>query len=241
MNVRRLLAPAAVTAVALAIWYSSSSDSPGSEVPACTWRIGSGTDSKQGRNYDELPADSPLRLSFACSEPRFVYVFSHSAEDGTVLLHPSPDVKSDLAQPLPPGQHVLPGRHADKDLAWTSRSGVRATQTLIAVAAREPVPELEALAAKVRRWSNSVFGDGSMLVTKQALGAVDRGPFTPLAEPLLLRASEAGITAVAPNGPMLPDAQRPGVWSSSWRIVEQKGTAPPPLPNSPQPATPAPK
>ena len=55
-------------------------------VPACTWRVGRGTDIVQGANYDELPAESPIRLSVVCPKPRHVYVFSHSQEDGTVRL-----------------------------------------------------------------------------------------------------------------------------------------------------------
>src|SRR5688572_27918405 len=103
MNVRLVVVPAIAVLTAGVIWLSRGPTAPHA-VPAAIWRIG--TEQKQPRNYEELPAGTPVTLSFWCDEPRFVYVFTHNREDGTLLLFPSPDVRSDLAQPVPAGNRV---------------------------------------------------------------------------------------------------------------------------------------
>jgi hypothetical protein len=222
MNVRLVLLPALALAAAIVIWKSG--DTAANPTPAATWRVGLGTEIRQGRNYDELAPESPVRLSFACSEPRHVYVFSHSVEDGTLLLFPSAALKGGLANPLPAGNSVLPGTADDKELAWTTRSGIRGVTTFVAIASRGPVDELEALLGNVRFWSNSIFTDGRMEVTKAKEGVDVLGPPRSAAfpSPLLQRAAERAITESLPNGPMQPDGALPGVWLTSWKVVEKK-------------------
>jgi hypothetical protein len=156
------------------------------------------------------------------ANPAHVYVFSHSREDGTLLMWPTAAVQSDLPQPLPLGQSVLPGRHADKELAWTTRSGIRAGTAFIVVAASSPVPELEQLLPRLRRWTNTVFPDGAMLVTKPVGGEVEGPPLSQaLPTPLLQRAASSDVTDLLPNGPLRPDPALPGVFTGSWHIVER--------------------
>ena len=226
MNARLVLIPVAAAAIAFAVWKfapANAADGP-TPTPASTWRIGLGTEVTQGRNFHELAAESPIRLSFTCSEPRYVYVFSHSREDGTVLMFPSGDLKGGLANPLPAGNSVLPGVSGDKELAWTTRSGILAVTTMVAIASREKIQELEDILGKVRYWSNSVLTTGDMVVTKAKEGMEVLGP--PRSEkfpsPLLQRAAEIAITDDMPNGPMRPDTVLPGVWTTSWKVVEQK-------------------
>lgn len=218
--IRRLL-PVAVALVAAAYFWQQQR---GADAPACTWRVGTGTGIKQARNYDELPAESPFRLAFTAIEPTYVYVFSHSVVDGTLLLWPSPDLKTDLPQPLPKGTATLPGRIDDKELAWTTRSQVQGTSTVVVIASHAPVPELEAILPKLRRWTNSVLPDRSMLVTKPVAGETPLGPplSSELPDELLRRAASATITLVHPNGPMPLVPGLDNVWCSSWRFVEQK-------------------
>ena len=229
MHARQFVFPLAAIVVAVAIWKFGAS--PAAGVPAGTWRIGTGIDVKQGRNFDELPADSPVRLSFHCDEPRHVYVFSHSDEDGTLLLFPSPLIAGGLGNPLAAGQSVLPGTHEGKELAWTTRSGVVGATTYLAVASRDKVAELDELAPKLRLWSNTVFPDHSMQVTKPA-GATEllgkaRGP---LPSELLQRAAKVGFDEPNPNGPLVPDPVLDGVWIGSWKVREKKVPAPAPAP-----------
>jgi hypothetical protein len=167
----------------------------------------------------------PIRLALRCDEPRFVYVFSHSTEDGTLLLFPSPNVRSEAVQPLAAGHAVLPGTRDGKELTWTSRHQILATTTFVVVAAKERVAELEALLPRLRRWSNTTMTDGSMQVTDPAEGTERAaGPRTALPEPLLQRAAEISLTATLVNGPLQPDSQHEGVWIGSWRIKERPAT-----------------
>ncbi|HZN41735.1 MAG TPA: hypothetical protein VFD82_23225 [Planctomycetota bacterium] len=226
MNARLVLIPVAAAAIAFAVWKfvpASPADGP-TPTPASTWRIGLGAQITQARNYHELAAESPIRLSFTCSEPRYVYVFSHSLEDGTVLMFPSAELKGGLANPLPAGNTVLPGVSADKELAWTTRSGILAVTTMVAIASRERIPELEELIGKVRYWSNCVLTTGDMVVTKAKEGMQVLGPprSTKFPSPLLQRAAEFAITDDMPNGPMHEDTVLPGVWTTSWKVIEQK-------------------
>jgi len=222
MNVRLLVFPVAVAVVAVAFWKFGSAAPAG--VPACTWRIGTGTDIAQGRNFDELPAETPVRLSHTCDEPRYVYVFSHSDEDGTLLLFPSPLITGGQGNPLPAGNSVLPGNTEGKELAWTTRSGVMAATSFLAVSSKQKVAELEDLAAKLRLWSNSVFPDRSMQVTKPTgVGELLGKARSPLPSELLQRAAKVGVTEPNPNGPMAADPNLEGVWIASWKVREKKG------------------
>ncbi len=216
MNVRLVVVPAIAILAAGVIWLSR-----GPSVPAATWRTGA--DGRQPRNYEELPAGTPVTLSFWCDEARFVYVFTHNREDGTLLLFPSPDVRSDLAQPVPPGHHVLPGARDGKELAWHTRHEISATTTWMVVASKQAVPELDALLPKLRRWTNTALTSGAMDVTNPPAGVeVAAGPGKPLPDPLLLRAADAADTATVVNGPLEPDAVREGVWVGSWRTKEDR-------------------
>lgn len=219
MNRRLWLVPGLVLMAAGFIWWRQEAPPP-----AATWRIGSGTEIRQGRNFDDLPSESPIRLSLHLPDPTYVYVFSHSREDGTLLMWPTAAVQSDLTQPLPVGQSVLPGRRADKELAWTTRSGIRAGTTFVVVAASSAVPELEQLLPRLRHWTNTVFPDGAMLVTKPTSVELEGPPLSPAfaSSPLLQRAAAADATDLLPNGPLHADSELPGVFVGSWRIVEKQ-------------------
>ena len=227
MNARLLVVPALAIAVALVFWKASPDRATG--VPACTWRVGTGDGARQARMADELAPETAIRLSCWCDEPRYYYVFSHSAEDGTLLLWPSPLLQSDLPQPLPAGANVLPGRSQGNDLSWTSRTGIRATTTFVVVAARERIAELDELTTRVRQWSNTVFPDHSMQVTKpkptgaaELAGAPGTATFP---SPLLQRAAARNPVETMANGPLQPDGTLDGVWTGLWTCVEKKPDA----------------
>ncbi|MFN3244423.1 MAG: hypothetical protein ACE37K_23155 [Planctomycetota bacterium] len=223
MNARTVALPLLALGVAAALWWQMAP--PGSQnVPAATWRVGPTDDFAQARNYDELAAETPIRLSFTCTEARHAYVFSHSREDGTLLLFPSPDVESDVANPLPPGRSVLPGKLDGKPLSWSNRAEIRATTTFVVVASQQPIAELEALLPKLRRWSNKVLPDRSMQVTKPAgVESIDGAPGTELPAAVLRRAAARSMSETQINGPLHPDQQLAGVWSASFRVKEKAG------------------
>lgn len=242
MNARLVMLPAIAVLAAVGFYFGKQPPAVEKGVPAATWRLGVDATARHGRNYDDVAADSPVHLAFHCDEPRFVYVFSHSPEDGTILLHPSPNVRSDLTQPLAVGHHVLPGTRDGKQLTWNSRRQVSMTTTFVVVAARERIAELEALLPRLRRWTNTAMTDGSMQVTNPAEGTeLLAGPRTPLPDALLQRAAEVSITATVVNGPLQPDAQRDGVWIGSWRIRETPSPTPAAAPLPMPPAVPGPE
>lgn len=219
MNRRLWLLPAMALLFGGVVWWRR--EAAPAAVPAATWRVGTGTDFHQGTVFEALAAESPVRVSLHLPEPMHVYVFSHSREDGTLLLWPTPGLQSDLPQPLAAGQSVLPGHHGDKELAWTTRGGIRAGTTYVLIAATEKVPELEQLMPKLRFWSNSVFPDAAMLVTKPADVAIAGPPLSSeFPTPLLQRAARLGVDQVLPNGPLQAIAELPGVFAGCWQVVE---------------------
>lgn len=229
-----MLPALALAAAAVAWQFTRRSDSG---IPAATWRLVGGGEVRQAQNYAEVPAESPLRLSFTCGEPRFVYVFSHSAEDGTLLLFPTPELGSDLPTPVAAGNHVLPGRRDGKDLAWTTRSQILATTTYVVVAARERVAELETLLPRLRRWSTSVLPDRSMQVTNPTSAPSDGitgQPRQGWPSPLLAAAAEQHANETVVNGPLRPAQATAGVWFGAVRLKEQPGTAKIGEPGKPQ-------
>lgn len=220
MNARLFVLPVLVAISAFAYWkYGGTPE----QTPACTWRTGTDTAVHQGANFDKLPPETPVRLSLHSPEPVHVYVFSLSAEDGTLLLYPSPKVQCDLKNPLQKGQSVLPGRIDGKDLAWTTRTGIQAATVFVAFASREPLAELDGLVPKVRQWSNTVFPDHSMQVTLPKEGADVLGKaHADWPAPLLQLAAVQLREQTEPNGAMTPLRDHPGVWISSWKALQTR-------------------
>lgn len=220
MNVRAVAVPVIAVGIALVIWQFRAT--PGlSSVPAATWRVRVDGEYRQARNYDELAEETPVRLSFSCSEARHVYVFSRSTVDGILLLYPSPELKSDLRNPLPGGQTTLPGKHADKEVTWTTRAEVIGLTTYVAVASGKPIPELEDLALHARRWTNSVLPNKSLQITNPPTGVEVLGkPGTDWPSGILKRADERTMAETLVNGPMVADEQVAGIWSSCIRVKE---------------------
>jgi hypothetical protein len=241
MNLRLLLLPACALA---AYWIFARQSATPQPVLACTWRHGPADQPVQGRNFVKLPAETPLRLSVHTELPVHVYVYSLSAQDGCLLLYPAPGLASNLGNPLPAGQSVLPGQHDGKSLAWTSRSGIRGTTTVLAIASHEPIAELEPLAGQLRQWSNRVFPDASMLVTMPATkpaSAPDSATGKPATQPAVLGMPNSGSSTGSewphellaqaarqlreqtdPNGPMQPLHGNPKLFVSSWKFLPQE-------------------
>jgi hypothetical protein len=220
MHARLWLLPVVVLGIAAALWQAQPQTE---QAPACAFRLGSGTAIRHAENFAKLAPETPFTLSLHLRAPHHVYVLSHSTVDGTLLLFPSPQLQSDQHNPLPAQQSVLPGRIDGKELAWTTRSGIEPTTTVLVLASREPIPELDTLLPKLRRWSNSVFPDRSMQVTLPAAGSEPLGkPREDWPAPLLRNAAQQVAQRVDPNGPLEPLSGQPGVFVTSWRCVETR-------------------
>lgn len=228
MERRALVLPAVAAVAFAAFWWSNHHGHGRPAIPAASWCIGAGPGYTLGRPLDELTPETPFRLRVQCSEPRHVYVFSHGDTDGTLLLHPAPELQGGVTQPLAAGAAWLPGRADDKDLAWTTRPHALPTTTYLVVAAAAPVAELEALLPRLRRWSNAVAPGGPMQVVMPAVGeaALVGKPRSPLPDALLQRAANLAATATMANGPLTPDALLADVWLGSWRVKERAAATP---------------
>ena len=237
MNARLLVLPLLAAGAAIVAWQFAGTGPATANTPAGTWRVGGDVDFTQGRNWDELPAESRLRLSWLAHGASHCYVFSHSTTDGTLLLWPVPELRSDLPTPLPDTPVVLPGKRGDRELAWTTRSQVLPATTYVVVGAKTPVPELEALLPKLRRWSTSVLPDGSMQVTRPGLeagAAVAGAPGEGWPAPLLKQAAEMLLAETIVNGPLHTLPGHDGVFVSVWNVKEKPGTAKVGEPGQPQ-------
>lgn len=220
MNVRVVGLPLIAAGIALIIWQMQTQPGP-SPIPAATWRVKVGDEYRQAKNYHELAQETAVRLSFTCSESCYVYVFGHSPTDGTLLMFPSPELKRDLDNPIPAGQATLPGQFGGKDVTWTTRADVLGLTTFVAVAAKEPIADLEKLSRQLRRWSNSVLPDRSLQITNPAGGGEVLGkPGTDWPNAILKRAADRTTGETIVNGPMQPDEHIAGVWSCSVRVKE---------------------
>ena len=225
MNARTFVLPGIAVVVALAAWWQAPASTT---TTAATWRVGPIDDFQQARNYHELAPESPLRLSLSCDEERHVYVFSHSAEDGTLLLFPSPDLAGSPNNRLPACRAVLPGEHDGDALAWTTRAEIRATTSYVVVASARPLQELESLLPRLRRWSNQVLPDGSMQVTGPASEVELAGaPRLDWPAGVLSRAAARAVAETQVNGPLRDDEVLAEVWSASFRVRERASPASP--------------
>ena len=224
MNVRAVALPLIAAGIATGLWLMMPPADPmgPSRIPATTWRAGPELNYQPVGNYVDYLPETELRLSYACADARYVYVFSRSTEDGTLLLFPSPDIDGSRSNPLTEGFTLLPGKLDDKQLAWTTRSEILATTTYVVIASERPVADLENLMPHLRRWSNSTFPNKSMLTTNPTSGTEVKGkPRTPWPSKLLKRAADRAIAETLVNGPMTPD-DLAGVWTSSFSIRERK-------------------
>lgn len=220
MRARLILVPALALVAAGVIWKFAPPPAP---ALAGTWRLGLGADVKQPRQYDDVAPETPFRLSLTTTAPKHVYVFSLSAEDGTLLLFPAPGMRSDCANPLPAGNTVLPGKDGDKELAWNTRTGIVAVTTVLAIAADQPIAELDALLPRLRHWSNTVFQDGAMNVTQPADRTTIVGKAHEAApSPLLKQLTEIAVVDDNPSGALLPVPGLLGAQYSKWIFRERK-------------------
>jgi len=138
-------------------------------------------------------------------------------------MFPSPSITSDCDNPLPAGHTVLPGRREGEEVAWRTRPGIVGLTTYITIAAKAPVPELDELGPKLRRWTNTVFPDHSMGVMLPSSGADFAGkPRQELPLALLREAAALANVQVSPNGPMQLAQSGDEIYLSAWKVRERK-------------------
>lgn len=110
---------------------------------AVLWRVRDGRRVPMADQGAVAPGDQ-LHLEFAGSEPLYVYVLDEDSHGETFTLFPVRG--SDLANPVPAGEHRLPGAFAGQAFDWVvTSSGGR--EDVLVVASRRPVAALEASVA----------------------------------------------------------------------------------------------
>lgn len=195
----------------------------GQDSPWYRWVIGDGGDK---RNYQEVAADTEVRLELALRSPAYVYVASHNGTDGTIALFPSPWLDTDLGNPLPPGTHVLPGRFEGTGLAWPVRATLGATDYL-AVVSDEPVAELEDLFESARQISNTTFPDHRMVVTAPRGRSMDDVPRRASIPGKLLPAAGA-IAVESLAGALRPWGEDESILLTSMKVIVKEAPGAPP-------------
>jgi hypothetical protein len=214
MKKRPLLLPLLVLAVGAAIWWQGGQQALPA-VPACTWRIGDRPTA--ATQFEKIATEAPVRLAVAADRPWHWYVASWSQEDGLIALFPTPQLTTSAQNPIGVGRTLLPGKFGEHQLSWPMRGGVIGVTSFLAIASREPLPELAAYLATLRQASNQAFPDGSMSVANPKAGEPVDGPNKPLSQPMLRKAFD--LDASQHNGPMAPMPGRGDIYIAHWRAL----------------------
>jgi hypothetical protein len=216
MNLRLQFAAITVAFAAVAavlLWNTA----PSTEAPVLAWKLGE--DGAEPQQYAVVSAEAPLRLQVHSRSDVHVYVASFSATDGTLTLFPTPMLVSDAQNPLTAGEHLLPGKKGDQSLAWPVRGGVPGATEYVVVASKQALPELAAVLAKCRYFSNTTLPDGSLLFTyPKDVPAKDAAGKAALPHPLLLEAQK--LAPVTPNGAMTAAKDHPDVWLACFKLAQ---------------------
>lgn len=219
MNLRLQFAAITVAFAAVAtvlLWNVA----PSTDAPVLTWKLGA--DGAEPQQYAVASADSPLRLHVLSRSDVNVYVASFNATDGTLALFPTPMLSSDAANPLTAGEHLLPGKRGDQSIAWPVRSGVPGATDYVVVASKQALPELAAVLAKCRYFSNTTLPDGSLVFPyPKDVPAKDAAGKTALPHALLTEAQ--ALKADTSGGEMTPAKGRTDVWLACFKLAPVPG------------------
>jgi hypothetical protein len=214
MNLRLQFAAITVAFAAVAavmLWNSG----PSTEAPVLAWKLGA--DGAAPQQFAVASAEAPLALRVQSRSDVHVYVASFSATDGTLALFPTPMLVSDAQNPLTAGEHLLPGKKGEQSLTWPVRGGVPGATDYVAVASKKALPELAAVLAKCRYFSNTTLPDGSLLFTyPKDVPAKDAAGKAALPHPLLVEAQK--LAPVNPNGAMTAAKDQPDVWLTCFKL-----------------------
>jgi len=191
--------------------------------PRAVWCLG--PELQPAPQLVEVTNGTPVALEIELPFPAFVYVASWSAAMGTVALFPSEQLSTAHDNPLPTGLHHLPGLHDGKPMTWPTPNVVGPIYYL-AVASREPRPDLESALRRVRQMGHlgrlgHAFDDRGMYLFVPEAGLDDSLPLDAPAAPELdaARTVLASLAGQPGTGPMreLPDT--PGVFARPF-VVE---------------------
>ena len=184
--------------------------------PRLRWRLGD--DQRKVAQFAEATANTPVFLRLDLPFPAHVYVASWSHMQGTIALFPSERLSTDLANPLPAGQHELPGHFEDKPMSWPSHAVVGPIHYLVVVS-REPLTELADVLRRVRQMGHMArlgtgFHDRGMYLfaPEGGMKAVPSNDQPAAADLEAARTAFTNLESLDSDGPLLELTDRPGVY-----------------------------
>jgi serine/threonine-protein kinase len=158
---------------------------------------------------ETISVGDELFIQFEGSRELYVYVLNHDETGESYLLFPISDSK--LKNPLPPGNHQLPGPGDESEIRWTVTSeGGR--EHIVIITSPEQLVELEA--------------EMLSLSQPQAVPATELGPYTQMSEKttaLLTRGITRGIGGVVER-PSGGAQERDEVLESIFDTIDKLGT-----------------
>jgi hypothetical protein len=191
------------------------------------WQVGA--DRASSEIYQEVDAETPIRLVLDLPFSAHVYLVSHDLSYGCSALFPSEYLRSDLTgNPLPAGEHILPGSGvADPELELFWQSGdATSPYTCLLIVSDKAIPELEAAVKRLRQMGNAAFPKKELLGGYAPTAGMEQVPNrNDLLHPAIKAAY--GLIDVSNDGPLLPWDGHPGVYLKALRLVN-RGRAPQP-------------
>ncbi len=185
-------------------------------LPRAAWRLGD--QQRLAAEGKSVPAGTPIGLSLELPFPAHVYVASWSTLQGTIALFPSERLASELENPLPSGQHWLPGTLEGKPMTWPVHAVVGPIHYLV-VASREPIASLDETWSRLRQMGQmarpgAAFHDREMYVFPPDAGmkVVPSTDAPAAAELEAARTAFGSDGSAASDGPMRHLAGQQGVF-----------------------------
>ncbi len=164
-TLRPSFAMAALVIVFLTLYMAGIVTFPGQASPKANWQFSAAE--TQVMPTDQVPVYDPMTLALDLPFPAYVYAVSFDLTNGAISLFPSDYLASNSQNPLPKGQHLLPGsltdpeNKKDEQQNWFVLEGAESLNLMVVVS-REPLNDLRAAMANLRQMGNTAFADHSM-------------------------------------------------------------------------------
>ncbi len=209
-----LLLAEAILLISLLSWYFLQDGA----YPQALWQVGA--DRASSEIYQQVEAETPIRLALDLPFPGHVYLVSHDLIYGCSALFPSEYLRSDLtANPLTAGRHVLPGLStADSNLELSWQSGdASSPYSIMLVVSEHAIPELDAALRKPRQMGNAAFPKKTLLGGYAPKAGMEQ---IPAKSDFLHPAIEAAYRLGDPSndGPLVPWEGHPGIYLKVMRL-----------------------
>ncbi len=183
--------------------------------PVASWTVG---EMRGTEPYRAVAPETPITLDLSLPRESWVYAVTYDLDRGTTALFPSGSLLADQRKnPVPAGNHILPGSHQGNDLSWHSGDMPGVIEFLVVVS-DHPLPELEQTMKRFRQMGNAAFP----LRTKLGIYAPKDGmKVVPSRRELHTEAFKAAHAIDDPqnDGQFVAWAGHPGVYLKSMQVA----------------------